>query len=257
MLTTHAYPILEYDTDRRAKIQASGLLPKTLPAKCVITFFREALDKIVRENNCRVLDSLHSEIVDIPIYEYRQDGQSIALTMPFATAPGAAGTIEELHAMGCQRFLVCGAAGSLRSDLTVGKLILPTAAVRDEGTSYHYLPPAREVACPEQALQHLRSRLQAMGLPFTEGKTWTTDAFYRETEAVIRRRAEEGCLTVEMECAAFFAVAQFYGLPLAQLLYAGDDLTGAEWDARAWDRQHTTRENLVRLALSLIASPLP
>lgn len=253
MLTAQAYPILEYDTDRTAKIRAADMLPKTLPGKCVITFFRDALGKIVRENDCKILGHLHSEIVDIPIYEYRKNGQSIALTMPFATAPGAAGTIEELHAMGCGAFLVCGGAGSLRSDLTVGKLILPAAAVRDEGTSYHYLPPAREVACPAQALDAVRAQLQAMDLPFVEGKTWTTDAFYRETEDKIRRRAGEGCLTVEMECAAFFAVAQFYGLPLAQLLYAGDDLTGAEWNARDWNRQYTTRENLVRLALALIA----
>lgn len=252
MLTSERCPILEYDDDRRAKISAADTLPKTLPARCVITFFREVLDKLAREQNCRILDYLHSEIVDIPIYAWEQNGQTIALTMPFATAPGAAGTIEELHAMGCEKFLVCGGAGGLCRELTLGKLVLPTAAVRDEGTSYHYLPPAREVACPEQALRTVRGQLQAMGLPFVEGKTWTTDAFYRETEARIRRRTGEGCLTVEMECAAFFAVAQFYGLPLAQLLYAGDDLSGEQWDARDWNKQHTTRENLVRLSLRLV-----
>lgn len=252
MLTAERYPILEYDDDRQAKIQAEGMLPKTLPERCVITFFREVLDKLAAEQDCPVLGHLHSEIVDIPIYAWQQAGETVALTMPFATAPGAAGTIEELHAMGCGKFLVCGGAGSLRPDLTVGRLILPTAAVRDEGTSYHYLPPAREVACPEQALQQVRARLLAMGVPFTEGKTWTTDAFYRETTARISRRAGEGCLTVEMECAAFFAAARFHGLPLAQLLYAGDDLSGEEWDARAWNQQHTTRENLTRLALQLV-----
>lgn len=253
MLTPQAYPILEYDTDRAALITAANNTENIkLPQKCVVTFFREALERLAEEQNCRLLGYLHSEIVNLPIYAWEQNGEAIALTMPFATAPGAAGTIEELHAMGCQKFLVCGGAGSLRSELTAGRLILPTAAVRDEGTSYHYLPPAREVACPEQALQRVREQLQAMRLPFAEGKTWTTDAFYRETKAKIRRRAEEGCLTVEMECAAFFAVAQFYGLPLAQLLYAGDDLTGDVWDARDWNKQYTTRENLVRLALRLI-----
>ena len=77
-------------------------------------------------------------------------------------------------------------------------------------------------------------------------KTWTTDAFYRETPAKVRRRREEGCLTVEMEAAAFFAVAQFRGVPFAQLLYGGDDVSGV-WDFRAWTT-HAVREELFWLA---------
>lgn len=92
----------------------------------------------------------------------------------------------------------------------------------------------------------------ALGVPVLEGKTWTTDALYRETEGKIARRAAEGCLTVEMECAGFFAAAQFHGLPLAQLLYAGDDLSADTWDSRGWDRQHTVRRNLLETALDLV-----
>ena len=63
-------------------------------------------------------------------------------------------------------------------------------------------------------------------MPFVTGKTWTTDGLYRETRGKVDRRVAEGCLTVEMEAAAFFAVAAFRGVSFGQLLYAGDDLSG-------------------------------
>ena len=199
-----------------------------------------------------MLDRLHSEVLDIPVYGYPLASETIAVTMPFCTAPGAASTIEELHAMGCGRFLVCGGAGALRGELSLGEIVVPTAAVRDEGTSYHYLPPSRKVECHPEALACLLSGLDRMGLPFTTGKTWTTDAIYRETPDLIRRRRQEGCVTVEMEAAAFFAVSKYYDIPLAQLLYAGDDVSGEAWDARGWDRQKNVRANLIQTAIDLI-----
>lgn len=84
-------------------------------------------------------------------------------------------------------------------------------------------------------------------MPYTLGKTWTTDAFYRETPAKVARRRAEGCLIVEMGAAALFAVAQFRGVTLAQVLYAGGDSSGATWDDRAWER-HEVRERLFWLA---------
>ena len=87
--------------------------------------------------------------------------------------------------------------------------------------------------------------LEAHHVPYVPGKTWTTDALYRETRGKVERRVAEGCLTVEMEAAAFFAVAAFRGVTFGQLLYAGDDLSGDAWDQRGGT---TTRP---------VASPLP
>ena len=153
--------------------------------------------------------------------------------------------------MGCEKFVVCGGAGSLRKDSKVGEIIVPVCAVRDEGTSYHYLPPAREVECHPYALERVTSGLKQMGISFTEGKTWTTDAMYRETPDMIELRRQEGCITVEMETAAFFAVSRYYDIPLAQLLYAGDDVSGESWDSRNWNQQKSVRENLLACAVEL------
>lgn len=91
-----------------------------------------------------------------------------------------------------------------------------------------------------------------MGIPFVTGKTWTTDAMYRETPDMIELRRNEGCLTVEMETAAFFAVSKFYDIPLVQLLYAGDDVSGAAWDSRGWNKQKNIRANLIDCSVELI-----
>ena len=246
------YPVCEYDRDRACIIKPSDFVEPTLPAKCVVTFFRKELQQLAEEKALPVIDYLHSEVLDIPIYEYTTPAERICITMPFSGAPGAAATIEELHAMGCSKFLICGAAGSIAPGSKVGEIIVPTSAVRDEGTSYHYLEPSREVECPSAATAFVTSGLERLGLPYKTGKTWTTDAMYRETPEMIALRRQEGCITVEMEAAAFFAVAQYHDLSLAQLLYAGDDVSGETWDSRNWNSQKSVRSNLLSIAVQLM-----
>ena len=233
MVIKNKYPVCEYDTSR-------------------ITFFRKELNEFVEYKNLPVIGHLHSEVLDIPIYEYNASKEKICITMPFSTAPGAAGTIEELHAMGCEKFIICGGAGSIQKDSKVGDIIVPIAAVRDEGTSYHYLEPSREVECHKATANFVISGLEKLGIPYTVGKTWTTDAMYRETPEMIELRRNEGCITVEMETAAFFAVSKYYDIPLAQLLYAGDDVSGEKWNARNWDSQKNVRSNMIFTAIKLI-----
>ena len=133
-------------------------------------------------------------------------------------------------------------------ELALGHVVVPTSAIRDEGTSYHYLPPGREVATNPDAVAAILATLEGHKVPYLTGKTWTTDGFYRETRAKVTRRVAEGCLTVEMEAAACLAVAEFRGVPFGQLLYAGDDLSGEHWDERGWVRHASGREMLFRLA---------
>jgi uridine phosphorylase len=126
----------------------------------------------------------------------------------------------------------------------VGDLVVISSAIRDEGVSYHYLPPGREVIANEIGANALIRTLEERGLPHRLGKSWTTDAPYRETPDIIAKRKEEGCLVVEMEAASMMAVAQFRGVIFGQALYCGDDLSGAEWDNRGWQSRSEVRENL-------------
>jgi len=90
--------------------------------------------------------------------------------------------------------------------------------------------------------------LQARNVEYIVGKAWTTDAIYRETPGKVTLRKAEGCVAVEMEAAAFFAVARFRGVSFGQMLYGGDDVSSEEWDSRGWDRQTNVREKLFWLA---------
>ncbi len=240
------FPILEFDSSRRAVLEPNANHQKRdVPEHAVICFFNEVLTE-VRADGAHVVATSKSEIGDHPIYEINYGDRRLAMIHPGITAPLGAAILEEAIVFGCRKFIACGGAGVLDGSIAVGHIVVPTSAVRDEGTSYHYLTPAREVKPSARAVAAIESVLKARGHDYLLGKTWTTDAIYRETRAKIERRRREGCLTVEMEAAAFFAVAKFRGVEFGQLLYAGDDLSG-KWDHRNWNR-HEIRERLFHLA---------
>ena len=86
-------------------------------------------------------------------------------------------------------------------------------------------------------------------MPFIKAKTWTTDAFCRETPLNIQNRKNEEYVTVEMEAAAYMAVARYNGVEFGQTLYAGDNLGEESWDSRDYNGQTETRELVLRLSL--------
>lgn len=252
MTTTHQdFPILEFDDDRAAMLEPSKLIARLpdMPERCVITFFNDVIGHMRDAGLLVKIAELRSEIGRHPIYQVEGSDPPVAIFHPGVGAPLAAGFLEEVIALGANRFIACGGAGTLDAAHDVGNLIVPVAAVRDEGTSYHYLPPAAEVEPTPAALAALCATLDGAGVPYERTKTWTTDAIYRETRGKVNRRRAEGCGCVEMEAAALFAVARFRGVELAQILYAGDDLSGEFWDSRSWSKRWGVREGLVQLAI--------
>lgn len=243
-------PILEFDPVSEAIIEPRKILkPIDIPERCVLCFFQDAITKVATEHPSKVVHHLGSEIGRNPVYALEIEGKSVAFIHPGVGAPLAGAFLEELIALGCRKFIACGGAGVLDGEITVGHVVVPTSAVRDEGTSYHYLPPSREVMPDQVGVAAIEATLQKHHVPYVMGKTWTTDAVYRETRARMEARKAEGCLTVEMEAAAFFAIAQFRGVSFAQLLYSGDNLAGDEWDHRDWQSKVSTREKLFWLAV--------
>lgn len=248
-ISKHEYPILEYDASPDALIEPSRLLaPIDIPRHCVLCFFQDVITSLREQGMLRVVYTLGSEMGPVPVYTMDVGGRPITLMHPGVGAPLAGGFTDELIALGCRHFIACGGAGVLERNLVVGHIVVPNSAVRDEGTSYHYLPPSREVAPSPAALAAIVATLQRHGVPYVAGKTWTTDGFYRETAARVARRRAEGCLTVEMEAAAFFAVGQFRGVDVGQILYSGDDLSGEVWNGRKWRDRRPIREQLLQLA---------
>ncbi len=249
------YPILEFDDTLLAKIEPSFSHKKVEGYEyCVITFFREVLENMEKKGLIKVVKLLNCETVDVPIYEMDYKGKKIHLFLGYVGAAGSAAFLEELIALGFNKFIICGGAGVLRKDIAVGHLIIPTSAVRDEGASYHYLPPAREVECNPEVVAKIEEEFIKDKIKYIKAKTWTTDSFYRETEKKVELRKSEGCVTVEMEAAAFFAVAKFRNVKLGQILYGGDDLSDVVWDSRKWHSRVEIRENLVDIAIRICLS---
>lgn len=242
-------PILEHDPATEAIIEPTGKhSAPTLPERCVLCFFHEAIASLVADGTAKQATELRSEMGPLPVYQFAESGRALTLAHPGLGAPMGAAFMEELIALGCRHFVACGGAGVLRGDIAVGHLVVPTAAVREEGTSYHYFPPSRELTPSPAAVTAIRSVLDEAGIAYLAGKTWTTDGLYRETPDKVARRRAEGCLTVEMECSALCAVARFRGVTFGQILYGGDDVSGIEWDRRGWDGHAVVRARLLHLA---------
>ena len=248
-------PLLEYDPspaviEPRSVMESTALFPERL----VMCFFAEQIRSLVESGLARPLAVFGSEVGPNPVYTIDQEGCPIALVQPGVGAPFSAAVLDEAIACGARKVIVCGGGGVLDREIAVGHLLVLADAVRDEGTSYHYLPPSRRAAAHPAAIGALEGVLERRSIPYLRATAWTTDAFYRETPAKVRLRREEGCLCVEMEASALFAVAQFRGIVLGQLLYAGDDVSGLDWDTRDWKGRHDARAHVLQLALEACRS---
>lgn len=221
------------------------------PETVVLTFEEKSLRLLKNVCAFRVAAILKGGR-DIPVYALRYNEQDLAICQSIIGGAATAALVEELRALGAKRVLLYGACGVLDRAVTAGYFILPTAACRDEGTSYHYLPPADYVEVPTAG--RLAEIFEELGLSYVLGKTWTTDAIYRETRANVDKRRAEGCVAVEMECASAMAVGQFRRMPVYQFLYAEDSLDGSDWDPRTWGAVPASNyEKYLRVALETAA----
>ncbi len=243
------FPILEYDDAAEAILEPAKVIePIDAPEHCVICFFAEVIESLVENHDAKILAHSITQIGKHPLYEIDYDGQRLAFFHPGIGAPLAVGLLEETIARGCRKFMVCGGCGVLDKQVAVGHLLVPVSALRDEGTSYHYLPPSREIEMDPRAVVAIETVLQRHGLEYVKTKTWTTDAIYRETQRKTAVYREQGCLAVEMEASAFFAVAKFRDVQLGQILYGGDAVLQDAWDDRSWSSRDEIRRNLFWLA---------
>lgn len=247
------YPILEFDPVESAIIEpVQSIKPVLFPRLAVACFFQDVIRRLVEQRQLIALATQRSEMGDHPIYSIEHRGQRIAVFHPCAGAPMAAAMLEEVIAHGAEVIIGCGGSGALDATLTLGQIVVPISAVRDEGTSYHYLLPSREVAPSPEAVAAILEVLRQRNLSHVAGKTWTTDAVYRETQAKVAARRSEGCVVVEMEAAALFALGRFRGVHVGQLLYAGDSLASGSWEHREWNDQAAIRESLFWLACDAV-----
>ena len=242
-------PLLENDLTEPGLILPTGFTPQAdLPSAVVICFFAEVIEQLAQRKDTERVGVLNAAGLQHPVFSVRHGTGRVMVFHPGVGAPIAAGFLEEVIAAGGRAFIAVGGAGALLPDLVLGHPVVVESAIRDEGTSYHYAAPTRVIDADAAGVTALRGTLDAIGADYVTGRTWTTDAFYREPRTRIARRVEEGCLVVEMEASALIAVARFREVPFGQLLYAGDSVAGTEWDHRDWTDAADIRSRLFDLA---------
>ncbi|MBY9003855.1 MAG: nucleoside phosphorylase [Candidatus Lokiarchaeota archaeon] len=246
-------PLIEYDPERISIINPLSILDTTnVPERCIIPFYGSLLTEFERMGHLHKLVSYNSTVMEeIHLYEMHYKGERIAVMSPGFGAPFAAGNLELAIAMGCKKFIVIGSGGVLNESIARNKLIVLSSAIRDEGTSYHYLPPSREVEANPAMIMQIQEFLVKTHVDHLVGKTWTTDAFFRETPNKIKARKAEGAICVEMESSALMAVAQFRKVDLGFILAAGDDVSGLTWDQRQQTKNATFPERFFWLAADI------
>jgi len=251
VIVKNEYPILEYSTAYEAVINPWRMQLK-FPRLCLVTFFEEVFDDVVKKYGGEVLGVYSSEMKDFPVHRIVHKGTELCVVQA-VVASGSIGMMTDwLYGQGVEVMVCCGGCGVL-DEVPAGDVIVPVRALRDEGASYKYLPPARFIELPSAPVDAITKVLERFEVPYLKGATWSTDGFYRETKEMVAYRRAEGCLVVEMECATMAAIAQYRGKLFGQLLYSGDILVGNEvYDDRDWFNNFSAREKLFNLALEAL-----
>ncbi|MHA1104629.1 MAG: nucleoside phosphorylase [Promethearchaeota archaeon] len=243
-------PLLEYDPERISVI--NPIFELDVPERCIIPFYSSLLIEFEKMGHIHELMSFDSTVIaGIHLYEMQYKGEHIAVMTPGFGAPFAAGNLELAIAMGCKKFIAIGSGGVLDADIARNKLIVLSSAIRDEGTSYHYIPPSREMEANPAMIKQIQEYLKKSHIDHLLSKTWTTDAFFRETPNKIKARKAEGAICVEMEASALMAVAQFRKVQLGFILAAGDDVSGLTWDQRLQTKNASFPERFFWLAADI------
>lgn len=211
-----------FDDAKKAIINPEDLVAAItdFPEIVVSCFARATFKRMLKRYKYRLLTKTSVANLDIPIYELDYHGRKLAV-------------LEDLVAMGMKKLILFGTCGILEEQVKETSIIVPTIAVRDEGTSFHYAPAQNEISVNDRTLAKFLTYLQAENISFSKGKVWTTDGIYRETITKMKARKQEGCLAVDMECSAVAAWGQFREIAVCQFFYAADHLSEERWHPRS------------------------
>lgn len=218
---------------------------------CILTFSYVIEEYVLKNYDCKKIASFLFSTGETPIYCIDYKGKVLAFYKTYVGAPACVRSVEKtLSEIQTDKYVVFGGAGCLNKEIAHGKVMIPTEAYRDEGTSYHYAPASDYITIKNADI--VADFMRENKLPYIKGKTWTTDSFFRETVNSFQKHKADGCISVEMECAALQAMCDFRGLNLYAFFTSGDLLDAPEWDTRRNDGEHTgTQHDTVHFDIAL------
>lgn len=251
MIKNNDFPVLEFDDDTDAIVNPFKWNMELFSTdKLIITFFPDVIKNLL-ENNQLELERHFAGENPVDIYRFKNQPE-IMITLGYAGCPACAGNLEVFAACGAKKVMFCGGGGVLEKNIEVGKLLVVEGAIRDEGFSYRYIEPSRYIYTDKKITKKITDYLEAHKISYFTGLTWTTDAMFRETKALVEKRKSEGAKIVEMEQAGCIAISQYRSFDYGAIIYGGDDVSQDEWDTRSWDKRKGIRYNLVMLCVELV-----
>jgi uridine phosphorylase len=212
---------------REARRQ-KGLAIATIPEICIL----DPDGDIVRHLRATGRAGRHSDwaCYHTDLFLFRHEGREYGIVGCAVGAAFAVLIAEELFASGCQFLISVTSSGQICRSQPPPYFIVIDRALRDEGTSYHYLPPSDYSEANADLTQLARKALAAAGIAVQVGATWTTDAPFRETEEAIDAASRAGILAVEMEAAALYAFAKARGRSLLCFAHVTNQMGRNEGD---------------------------
>jgi len=194
--------------------------------KCIVTYSVQVKEEILKKysNKKVAFTGTANGIIDV----YYLEELDVLFYMSIVCAPAAVAILEEIsYITGAKNFIFFGSCGILDKEAK-NKIIIPTKAYRDEGTSYHYAPASEFIDMKNYRL--IEETCKKNNIDYVLGYTWTTDSIYRETVGNIEKRKEQGCICVEMESSALEALCDFNKLNLYTFFLSGDIIVTDGWD---------------------------
>lgn len=220
--------MIKFDPDKNALFNPPNLNLIGSPTKALMVFDDEIWeDYIQKQDDIEIFPAKNNKgrvFNNFLIYKYNQE--DILLMYPTTGAAGSALDMELLIASGINKIVSFGTCGAMVKSIAKNTIVIANSAFREEGVSYHYLPPSDEIAQDDNSIKIMNKIFSDKEMPFLNGKIWTTDAVYRETIGKLQSMKNNGCVAVDMELASLIAVAQFRNIKFASFLITDDNIDG-------------------------------
>jgi uridine phosphorylase len=257
-------PITDHTVDEASVFTAEALIEdvrrlrpvgnEALPPVCFLEFDGDLTDWLVAKGIAvpfRSWACFHTTMFSMEI-----EGLGCGIIARTIGGPYAVLIAEQLHAAGAGLIVGLTSAGRLAPELPLPSLVVATGAIRDEGTSYHYLAAGKEAACPPQLTSPIARELARAGFCVQTGPVWTTDAPYRETNSQLARWAAAGVLAVEMQAASLFAFATARDAKVAVVARVSNaiDHEGSQFDTGSNEEGLEILRALARAGRAILAS---
>ncbi len=228
--------ILDFDLNKKAVIEPGvENLQYKFHEKLLFAFVPDdEIKSFLDKHSHKTLGKFKTVSFRPKVYEVKINNQLIVLCQAPVGASASTKFLDWLINYGVKQVLSVGNAGAL-DNLPENTMFVPQEAIRGEGTSFYYKEPSKIIALDKNFVRRVENEIKNLGFQYEKGTTWTTDGFFRETPNQVLQAKKLGAKTVEMECSALAACAEFRNISFAQILFTADSLADMDnYDKRNW-----------------------